>query len=323
MVGDAWRRSALAVLGRLPLHLLSRVAGRLAEVELPRRLRRPLLGGFARLVGVELGEVPLPLESYPSLQAFFTRSLAPGARPIDPRPDSVLAPCDGRVGAFGTVEEGRLLQVKGRSYGLAELLGDPDEAKALEGGRFATFYLAPRDYHRFHAPCSGRVVALRYLPGELWPVNRLGVEGVEALFARNERLVAHFELEAGGPAGGGGRFAVAAVGATLVGCVRVGFDDLRTGGGGPVLRRYEPGVPVARGEEWGHFEFGSTLVVVAGPGLLEWELPGEGAPVRMGRRVGRLFVPSPARGERAGHGADGCAGGRREEEGRCAHPQPR
>jgi phosphatidylserine decarboxylase len=279
------RHPLLAVLGALPVHALSRAAGRAASWRLPGPVRSPVLRTFAALVGVDLSEARDPLDRYETLQDFFTRALKPGVRPIDPDPAAVVAPCDGAWGASGRIEAGTLLQVKGRPYALAALLGDEEGAKRLEGGVFATFYLAPRDYHRFHLPCDAAVVRARYLPGALWPVNAIGLAGVPNLFAENERIVAAFALA------GGGELAIAAVGATLVGKVRVGFDDLTTqSGGARVERRYDPPIALARGAEWGRFEFGSTLVLAASPDALSLDPAPPGTPVRLGARIGRLAM---------------------------------
>lgn len=270
------------------MHALSRAAGRAAQWRLPKPVRRPVLRAFAAAVGADLAEARDPLDHFETLQDFFTRALKDGVRPIDPDPSAVVAPCDGAWGASGRIQAGTLLQVKGRPYALAALLGDPAEAKRFEGGAFATFYLAPRNYHRFHLPCAAAVTHARYLPGALWPVNAIGLAGVPGLFAENERIVAAFALP------GGGEIAIAAVGATLVGKVRVGFDDLTTqAGGARCERRYDPPIALARGAEWGRFEFGSTLVMVASPDALALEPAPPGTPLRLGARIGRL---APARG---------------------------
>lgn len=288
------RGIALGALRLLPLHALSRAAGRVATWRIPRPLRRPAYRGFARAVGADLSEVRDPLDSFERLQDFFTRALAPGARPLDPAPDAVLAPCDGAWGASGRVACGTLLQVKGRPYALGALLGDDALAGAFEGGTFATFYLAPRDYHRFHAPCDAEVVRAVHLPGALWPVNRIGVEGVSGLFAENERICAFLRLPGCPEAGARGvSLGIAAVGATLVGRVRVAFDTLQTHtrATAPVWRDYPSPHRLARGEEWGRFEFGSTLVLVAAPGVLALDCEPPGTPLRLGTRIGRLREP--------------------------------
>jgi phosphatidylserine decarboxylase len=277
------RHPLLAVLGMLPVHALSRATGRAARWRLPGPFRRPVLRGFAALVGADVSEARDPLDRFETLQDFFTRALKPGVRPIDPDPRAVVAPCDGAWGTAGRVEAGALLQVKGRPYSLAARLGDEGEAKRFEGGAFATFYLAPRDYHRFHLPCDAAAVRARYLPGALWPVNPIGLAGVPGLFAENERIVAAFALA------GGGELCIAAVGATLVGRVRVVFDDLTTQSGAVRIERlYDPPIPFARGAEWGRFEFGSTLVMVATPDAVSLEPSPPGTRLRLGTRIGWL-----------------------------------
>jgi len=280
-------RALVAALHLLPTALLSRAAGRIASWRLPAALARVAIPAFGRAVGVDFTELRDPLDQFRSIQDFFTRALAPGVRPIDPAADAFVSPCDGRFGACGRVEAGTLLQLKGRPYPLAELLGDASDARAFEGGAYATLYLSPRDYHRFHAPCALRATRLRRLPGALFPVNRLGVEGVEALFARNERLCAFF-ARAGAATES---LCIVAVGATLVGKVRVRFDDLTTNlpGARAETRVFGAEAPrLEKGEEWGRFEFGSTLVVVAAPGSLVLEPRDPGTPVRLGERIGTL-----------------------------------
>jgi phosphatidylserine decarboxylase len=285
------RHPLLLLLALAPKNALSRLAGRFAGLPLPRFLRRPFLKAFGGTFGVDFGEVRDPLESFPTLQHFFIRALKDGARPIDPAPGVVVSPCDGAWGAAGRVEAGQILQVKGRSYSLAELLGDAEEARRCEGGYFATLYLSPKDYHRFHLPCAANLEKATYLPGALWPVNQAGVGGIEGLFAVNERIVGFFGIAEPGAAGG--RLAIAAVGATMVGKVKLVTDDLETNRGEPRAdREYRPPRPFGRGEEWGRFEFGSTLVLVASPGALELEIAEPGTPLRLGRRIGRLAGPA-------------------------------
>ncbi|HEY5656334.1 MAG TPA: archaetidylserine decarboxylase [Myxococcota bacterium] len=282
----------LGALRVLPLHLISRAAGACASLRLPGPLQRAQIRLFGRLVGVDFGEMADPIEAFPSLQAFFTRRLADAARPIDPDPDAVVAPCDGAWGAAGTVQRGMLLQIKGQPYSLGALLGSDAEAAAFEGGSFATFYLAPRDYHRFHAPCDARVTRARYLPGALWPVNPLGVAGIAGLFAQNERICAFMRVARDGI---DTSLCAVAVGATLVGKVRLRFDDLTTCSGGSSAERAYPdeGHALAKGEEWGRFEFGSTLILVAAPGPIRLDAPAHGTPVRMGTRIGSARAPRP------------------------------
>jgi phosphatidylserine decarboxylase len=288
VAGEWSHRLALGALGRLPVHALSRLAGRAAGLRLPGALQRAEIRAFGAAVGVDFDEVRDPIDSFTSLQSFFTRALVDGARPIDPAPDALVAPSDGAWGASGRVEGGTLLQLKGRPYSVGALLGDDALASTYEGGAFATFYLSPRDYHRFHAPCDLRVRRAVYIPGTLWPVNRLGVEGVDALFAQNERICAFAAV--GEEAGE--QLCLVAVGATLVGRIRMAFDDTLTSNEDcreSARREYtDGGHALVKGAELGRFEFGSTLVLLAAPGLLELDGARTGTPLRLGRRIGTL-----------------------------------
>lgn len=281
------RALVLSALRRLPIHALSRAAGRAASVRLPAPLRAPACRVFARAVGADLAEVRDPLDSFASLQDFFTRALRADARPIDPDPGALVAPCDGSWGASGRIADGTLLQLKGRPYSLAALLGDEAAAKSLEGGWYATFYLAPRDYHRFHAPCDGFVSRAVYLPGSLWPVNPIGLAYVPNLFAENERICAFARLRARDARES---LALVAVGATLVGKVHVTFDTLTTNtrDRAPRWRHYDPPLRLVKGGEWGRFEFGSTLVLAAAPGAIELAPQTPGSRLRLGERIGTI-----------------------------------
>jgi phosphatidylserine decarboxylase len=281
----ASRRLLIAALRWLPKGLLSHAAGRVAELRLPQPLQRWEIELFARAVGADFAEMRDPLESFTSLQAFFTRHLKPGMRPIDPDPAALVAPCDGYWGEAGIIACGRLLQVKGRSYSVAALLRDDDAAHTLEGGAYATFYLAPQSYHRFHAPCAMRVEQAQRVPGELWPVNRAGLEGVADLFAVNERVWVRAAIEPSGAP-----LCLVPVGATMVGKVRVDFDDLPTRArrGIEPPRCYDPPVRYEKGAEWGRFEFGSSIVLLAAPGALRLDAQPSGSPLRLGTRIGTL-----------------------------------
>ncbi len=278
-------RGLLWLLKALPKNAMSRAMGWLASRRLPGPLQRLELALFVRLAGVDASELARPLGEFDSLQQFFTRALAPGTRPIEGGEDVLVSPCDGAWGASGRIDRGRLLQVKGRPYRVAELLGSEVLANACEGGEFATLYLSPRDYHRFHTPAAGRITRLVYRPGALWPVNAIGLLGIDGIFARNERIAAWLEV-----AGEGRGLAMVAVGATMVGSVRLAFDALRTNRPGARAEDRELGAlgpKLARGEEWGHFEFGSTIVLLIPPGLYRLDRKPVGTPLRLGQAIGR------------------------------------
>lgn len=286
-------RATLSLLKRLPQGALSRGFGRLADAPIPPALRPAVLGAFARAVGADVGEAELPLESYPTLNRFFTRRLKPGARSWPADPSAVASPVDGAVGQLGTIRQGRLIQAKGRLYEVGQLLEDEAAAARYEGGAFVTLYLSPKDYHRIHAPVAGEIRQARHVPGALLPVNAAAVAHLPELFARNERLITHLD----GPAG---RVAVVAVGAYNVGRISAAFDaawNAPAGASAWVTNRrglrsaaktYDPPVPVRRGDEIMTFHLGSTVVLVFEPGrveLLPTIRPGD--PVRLGSPIAR------------------------------------
>ena len=249
-------RFLILLLSVLPKHGMSRAAGWLANRDIPRPLRPTAYRAFSRVFGAKPEEAELPLADYPSINAFFTRALKPGLRPV--APDAIVSPADSTVGAYGPVADDTLVQAKGRDYSLAALLGDRAAADRMEGGTYTTLYLAPRDYHRIHVPVDGVVTSATYIPGELWPVNVHAVAHVADLFAVNERIVVMIEPPHGGIV------AVVLVGATMVGMTRLVFDDLHTNARRREVqqRAYDPPLSVQAGGPLGHFEFGSTVIVV-------------------------------------------------------------
>jgi len=292
-------RAALSLLRRLPQGALSRGFGQLADAPIPPPLRGTVLGAFARAVGADVGEAAEPLEAYPTLNRFFTRTLRPGARSWPADPSVVASPVDGAVGQLGTVREGRLIQAKGRLYGAAQLL-EEESAPRYEGGAFLTLYLSPKDYHRIHAPVGGEIRAARHVPGSLLPVNAPSVSHVPELFARNERLICHID-------GSVGRVAVVAVGAYNVGRISAAFDPAWNAPPGEsawvtnrrglqtAARAYDPPIAVARGDEIMTFHLGSTVVLLFEPGRVTLDptlKPGD--VVRLGREIGRMESSAPA-----------------------------
>lgn len=256
---------------------MSRAFGRLADLPIPRPARPAVLGTFARATGIDLAGLARPLADYPTLDAFFTRTLPEGARRW-PRDDRLYAsPVDGVAGESGRIVDNRLVQAKGIEYTVAELLHDEAGAASFGGGAFVTLYLSPRHYHRIHTPCRGAIGEASHLPGALLPVNAPAVRSIPRLFARNERLICFVD----GPAG---RVAVVAVGAFNVGRISAAFDPgwvTNRRGAGPERRTYDPVVPVAQGNEIMTFHLGSTVILLFGPGV-DVRTPRVGADVRLG-----------------------------------------
>jgi len=272
----------LHLLRFLPRNLLSRVFGKIAAMRRPRWLARWMIRRFATAFDLNLEEATRPMEDYESLLDLFTRRLRPEVRPIDSTPSSLVSPVDARVGAFGTVREGMLLQAKGMPYSLASLLGGDEEARTFENGHFLTLYLSPRDYHRIHVPESGALTETRYEPGTLWPVNPPAVRRIPSLFAVNERVVSTLDAA-------WGRVAVVMVGATNVGRIRLSYMDLVTNSRGQARHLcHEPSRHVERGDELGVFELGSTVILVVRGKGFDWESLREGEWLPMGRLLGRI-----------------------------------
>jgi phosphatidylserine decarboxylase len=216
---------------------------------------------------MDLSEARDPVTSYRSLDELFVRHLRQGARSWPSAPGAAASPVDGVVGTYGAIEAGELLQAKGRRYTVAELLDDHAVASRFQAGSYLTLYLAPRHYHRIHAPVGGSIPWARHIPGRLLPVNRPAIHGIDRLFPRNERLVSLIEGGAGGEGGEGGEGAVAlvAVGAFNVGRITADFDDAlvtNRRGARPVTREYDPPLAVARGEGHMAFHLGSTVVLL-------------------------------------------------------------
>jgi len=276
---------SLKLLSLYPKKAGSAAVGALARMTLPRALRAPLYGRFARAYGANLEEAGRPLDGYASFLDFFTRELRPGLRIQTPEvPGGVNSPVDARLVAAGRVANGTLIQAKGLPYALAELLDGDPLAPAFDGGHYLTLYLAPKDYHRIHVPLPGHCVAAGRVEGELWPVNDASTAFTPRLYVRNRR--AYWIAEGSGPCAGLAAAAVL-VGATHVGGVVVDGRWL-SGRTLPARGRLAvAGLPCAPGDPLGVFELGSTVVLLIGGERRDAWTPGRPfGPVRVGERLG-------------------------------------
>jgi len=232
---------------------------------------------------------PDPL-AHQHFNAFFTRSLRPGARRADPDPRAILSPADGRISQAGRIGAGRMLQAKGHDYGVAALLGgDEAAAQPYRDGAFVTVYLSPRDYHRVHMPLSGTLRETVHVPGRIFSVAPFTVAAVSGLFARNERLVCHFE----GPLG---PFAVVLVGAMLVSSIATVWDGLVIPPYASSIERKSfagAGIVLERFAEMARFNMGSTVIVLLPGGSATLDPLQADQQVRVGQRIG-LGVVQPA-----------------------------
>lgn len=278
----------------LPQHGLSRLVHRATRVR-ARWFRKALIVGFVRLFKVDMTDAATAdPDAYETFNAFFTRALRDGARPLPASPADVACPVDGTISQAGAVDGAELLQAKDRRYAVTDLLGDP-QSTVFEGGTFVTIYLAPYNYHRIHMPLDGGLREMRFLPGRLFSVNAATVRSVPRLFARNERVSCLFETELGPMA------------VVLVGALNVGSIETVWAGEVAPRRPREPArvdyaqgaVDLARGAELGRFNMGSTVILLFPSGavrLSEHLAPGK--VVRMGENLGSPARPQPASEDR-------------------------
>lgn len=254
-------------------------------------LKNRLIVYAIRTFGIDMSEAADPVpDHYPSFNAFFTRALRPGARIADPDPSTLTMPADGRISQSGRIEQGRIFQAKGHSFTVAELLGDETAAAPFTGGQFATIYLSPRDYHRVHMPWTGTLTETLHVPGRLFSVGPWSVREVPGLFARNERLVCHFQTEFG-------PLCVVMVGAMLVSGVETVWNgvNIPAYASRPLRRSFRnSGIRIERFAEMARFNYGSTVIVLLPKdGVALDELPSE-SPVRLGQRMGKVVPAEPA-----------------------------
>ncbi len=271
---DLAERAWVNLLRIAPLRAYSRVIRALSLAPLPRSLRDPVFGRIAVRCGMDLSEAEMLLSEYRSFHDLFVRRLQPGARIVDETRDAAISPVDACVSTAGEIGDGVLIQAKGVSYSLAELLGDRDLAGELSGGSFITLYLRPKDYHRIHCPVACTVTGVRHIPGKLFPVKPYMVRHLRGLFLRNERLVLRLSCAMG-------NIAMVCVAAAGVGNITTAFARP---GNGQAATWQDVSVPRERGDEVAAFNLGSTVILVFPPGVaLEPVSPGQ--EMRMGQII--------------------------------------
>lgn len=274
----------LAVLPQylLPKKLVTQLAGLFASAELG-GVTQAAISLFVAHYGVDMSEAAEPdITRYTSFNDFFTRALRAGARPLADA--DYVCPVDGAISQFGAIERDQIFQAKGHHYSTCALLaGDAALAAEFENGQFATIYLSPKDYHRIHMPCAGRLLRMVYVPGDLFSVNPTTVRGVPGLFARNERVVCVFDT-ARGP------FVLVLVGATIVGSMATVWHGVVNQPRPGEIKRWDYAdkpVELAKGAEMGRFLVGSTVVLLWPKGTLKFNPDwAPGGAVRMGQMMG-------------------------------------
>jgi phosphatidylserine decarboxylase len=270
----------------LPTRAISAFMFRLAQIR-NGPFKNTLMRWFMHKYAVELGEAEITrIQDFEHFNAFFTRALKPGVRPQPSARNILSCPVDGTISQLGPIRQWQLFQAKGHDYSAIELLADEQLAHSFCNGSFATIYLAPHNYHRVHMPCAGSLRSWAYVPGRLFSVNPGTARAVPGLFARNERMVALFDTDFG-------PLAVVMVGAIIVG----GIETIWNGRLTPPHRRnvpptyYQPMHPVSleRGDELGRFHLGSTVILLAPPGALNWNaILSAGREVRLGEALATM-----------------------------------
>ncbi len=267
----------------LPKGALTRLAGALARAEAG-ALSHAAIARFIAHYHVNMDEAAEPSpQGYASFNAFFTRALREGARPLDAQA-AWLCPVDGAISQLGAIEGDQIFQAKGHHYSTRALLGDDaNRAQAFQGGHFATLYLSPRDYHRIHMPCDGVLRRMVHVPGDLYSVNPATARAIPGLFARNERVVCHFDTPHG-------PMALVLVGATIVGSMATVWHGVVNPPRPGHVRSWDYAdgqVRLTRGAEMGRFLLGSTVVLLMPRGTIsfnpEWQ---PARPVKMGEAMG-------------------------------------
>ena len=274
----------LAVLPQylLPKQALTALAGKFATARAG-GLTTSVIRWFVGRYQVDMSEAANPdIASYSSFNEFFTRPLKPGARPLAPA--AFICPVDGAISQFGAIERDQIFQAKGHSYTTTALVGgDAELARQFADGDFATLYLSPKDYHRIHMPCDGRLLRMIHVPGALFSVNPTTARGVPGLFARNERVVCLFESDHG-------PFVLALVGATIVGSMATVWHGVVNPPRPGYLRDWsydDRELRYRQGEEMGRFLLGSTVVMLFPRGVMKFNAEwAPQRPIRLGEKMG-------------------------------------
>ena len=269
----------------LPKSLLSRLFGYLTRIPLPTKCMTKLTDWYIKKFEITMNGYEIPAGGFKNFDMFFTRSLKAGARKIDSSKGSIISPVDARVDQFGKITKYKIMQAKGISYSLKDLLPS-DSAKLFENGNFAVLYLSPADYHRIHSPVNGKINGFFHIPGKLFTVQEFMVNGLPGLFSINERLISYIKTPKGS-------IAVCKIGAMNVGRITLSYADIITNkfrrSQKEVLFDKNSEIKVKAGEEIGMFHLGSTIVLLFEKGMASLDAIKKGDKVRLGQRIGHFL----------------------------------
>jgi len=270
----------------VPQHFLSRTIGLLANCQTP-FIKNFLIKTFIKKYNVNMAEAETKdPQDFICFNDFFTRKLEADARPLDSGANTVICPVDGAVSAIGNIDVEQIFQAKGKSFSLPALLGgDQELADVFHGGKFATLYLSPRDYHRIHMPLTGTLEQMIYIPGKLFSVNQTTADHIDELFARNERVVCIFSTSVG-------PMALILVGAMIVASIEtVWAGQVAPSKLDKHVEHYQEHAPITirRGEEMGRFKLGSTAIVLFPANVMDWDsLLQTASSIQLGQKIGSI-----------------------------------
>jgi phosphatidylserine decarboxylase len=278
------QRVAKLFLTLLPQNKISSIVGMAGRSTISKRYVKQ----YAKHYKINLSEIEKPIHEYAHLTEFFTRKLKVDARPICGEDYEAVSPVDGLVTQMGRIENGTIIQAKGISYSVQQLLAEEGET-GFENGRFITIYLSPKDYHRIHMPIEANVISSTYIPGRLFPVNDIGVNHVKGLFTKNERVVTVADSEYG-------KLAIVKVGAFIVGSVKVNYEN-KIRQMKEIMKSSLSPIPYKKGDEVGYFEFGSTVILLFQDADFSFaDTLKVGNPVQMGEVIGKHTDAAKMRG---------------------------
>lgn len=269
----------------LPQRLIAKLADLSANCNTT-WVKNYLINYFIQRYAVNMSEAiePNPF-AYANYNKFFTRQLKPECRPIDNSPSAIVSPADGAIAQIGNIVAEQIIQAKGHSYSLISLLANDPCSQDFINGKFVTIYLAPKDYHRVHMPLDGKLKKMWYVPGKLFSVNNHAAENIPSVFARNERVIALFDTQAG-------PMAVILVGAMIVGSIEMAWAGCITPPHTQQIKAWSynaSAVQIAKGNEVGLFKLGSTVIVLFGAEANNWDVNiVKDYGVKMGAKIGSI-----------------------------------
>ncbi|HON16259.1 MAG TPA: archaetidylserine decarboxylase [Spirochaetota bacterium] len=268
----------------IPKSFLSRIFGVIALCPLPSPVMKAVIKWYCKKFAANIEEAVIPEKGFRNLNEFFTRKLKEGVRPIDNQKNSVVATTDSRVDQFGDITEDKILQAKGISYSVRDLIPSIKSEKFI-GGKFITLYLSPGDYHRIHSPVDGKITGFYKIPGKLFSVQDFMVKNLPDLFAINERLITYISTPVG-------EVAVCKIGAMNVGKISLSYDNAVTNRAFDSKEEKIYGKdeykPIKKGDEIGIFNLGSTVIILFEKNMIKFEDLPIGSKVKMGEKIGTM-----------------------------------